>query len=218
MNQDHREVRLLLGAYLLGGLDPTDRATFETHLAGCALCRDELSQSAALPGLLRRVDNPGRRAVEQPDPETRARQLRVLMHRRARLRRRRLNALVGVAAASVAAAVAAGLVFAPPLLRPSTPAAATVVELRPANSGGAGQAVLDPRPWGTSVTLTATGLPTQGPFALEVTGRSGSQERAASWGITSDGRVHVVGATSLTPDAIRQIQILGPDGPVAQSE
>ena len=33
------EVRLSLGAYVLGALDPADRSRVDTHLAGCPECR-----------------------------------------------------------------------------------------------------------------------------------------------------------------------------------
>ncbi|KAA2253613.1 zf-HC2 domain-containing protein [Solihabitans fulvus] len=41
-----------LGAYLLGALEPGERAAFERHLDGCPICRDELVRLAPLPGLL----------------------------------------------------------------------------------------------------------------------------------------------------------------------
>ena len=217
MSEDHREIRHLLGAYLLGGLEPADRDVFEAHLPDCPSCRDELSRSASLPGLLRRAAQ----TVQQPSDELAAaadaRQHRLLTQLTARRLRRRRRTLLGVVAAAV---LAAALVVTPALLRPpATPATAAVVELRPTTSGatGTGTALLDPRPWGTSVTLTATGLPATGPFTLEITDRSGGRERAASWGTTADGHVQVTGATSVTPQAISLIQIVGPDGVLTQS-
>ncbi|GAA4420731.1 hypothetical protein GCM10023148_20730 [Actinokineospora soli] len=44
-----------VGAYLLGALDPADRAVFEAHLAGCPVCEAELLRMAPLLGLLQRV-------------------------------------------------------------------------------------------------------------------------------------------------------------------
>ena len=52
---EHEELRLLLGAHVLGGLDAGDRAAVEEHLAGCASCREEVVRLAPLPGLLRRL-------------------------------------------------------------------------------------------------------------------------------------------------------------------
>ena len=46
------ELHQLLGAYLLGGLEPAEAAAFEQHLAVCADCRQELDDLASLPALL----------------------------------------------------------------------------------------------------------------------------------------------------------------------
>lgn len=42
-----------LGAYVLGALEPAERAAIERHLSGCRSCRDEVVSFAPLPGLLR---------------------------------------------------------------------------------------------------------------------------------------------------------------------
>jgi len=42
----------LLGAYLLGGLEPAEAAAFDQHLAVCADCRLELDDVASIPALL----------------------------------------------------------------------------------------------------------------------------------------------------------------------
>ena len=44
MTQDHDAVRMLLGAYVLGGLDAADRRTVEDHLPNCVTCRDEVAE------------------------------------------------------------------------------------------------------------------------------------------------------------------------------
>ena len=41
----------LLGAYLLGGLEPEEAALFEQHLGRCPECRRELDELASLPAL-----------------------------------------------------------------------------------------------------------------------------------------------------------------------
>ena len=42
----------LLGAYVLGGLDPADAAAFEAHLQDCGACRKELAVMEKVPMLL----------------------------------------------------------------------------------------------------------------------------------------------------------------------
>jgi anti-sigma-K factor RskA len=49
------EVRLSLGVYVLGAIDPAERGLVDAHLATCRDCRDELAGLASLPALLARV-------------------------------------------------------------------------------------------------------------------------------------------------------------------
>ncbi len=44
-----------LGVYVLGAIDPAERALVDAHLATCRDCRDELAGLAGLPALLARV-------------------------------------------------------------------------------------------------------------------------------------------------------------------
>jgi predicted anti-sigma-YlaC factor YlaD len=46
---------LSLGVYVLGAVEPAERARISEHLACCEACRDEFVRLAALPGLLQRV-------------------------------------------------------------------------------------------------------------------------------------------------------------------
>ncbi|MCM3884277.1 anti-sigma factor [Frankia sp. R82] len=55
MTSDCMAPRIALGAYVLGALEPADRAAVANHLAGCADCRAELASLAGLPGLLGRL-------------------------------------------------------------------------------------------------------------------------------------------------------------------
>jgi hypothetical protein len=52
---DCSEARLSLGVYVLGAIDPAERAMVDGHLAICRDCRDELAGLAGLPALLARV-------------------------------------------------------------------------------------------------------------------------------------------------------------------
>jgi predicted anti-sigma-YlaC factor YlaD len=50
-----REIRQLLGVYIVGAIDPAERAVVDEHLADCPSCRDELAGLAGLPAMLSRV-------------------------------------------------------------------------------------------------------------------------------------------------------------------
>jgi hypothetical protein len=53
---DCTEARLSLGVYVLGAIDPAERAVVDAHLQTCEECRDELAGLAGLPALLARVN------------------------------------------------------------------------------------------------------------------------------------------------------------------
>ena len=50
-----RDVRQLLGIYVVGAIDPAERALVDEHLGECQACRDELAGLAGLPAMLSRV-------------------------------------------------------------------------------------------------------------------------------------------------------------------
>ena len=213
MSIEHEDVRLLLGAYVLGGLDDTDRAAVASHLPTCAVCRDELAAFAVLPGLLRRRHAPVERPASLPDhsrdlpPELLPALLRQVDDGRRRDRHQWL-ARSAVAAVTVAALTAGGGA----LLTRQVPPAGSRVALVAAAGATSGQARLVAKPWGTSITLDLRGLPRDGRFVLQTTGRDGAREQAAAWGATATGAVTVVGATSVHPADLTRVVVLGPDG------
>jgi anti-sigma-K factor RskA len=214
MTNDHDAVRMLLGGYVLGGLDAGDRRSVEDHLSTCSACRDEVADLAVLPGLLHRL-SPGEAAGLSPAPSPRTlldSVRRDVLHQRRR--RRRLTVAGSLVAATV---TVIALVFGIQATRnPPTPVA-TVVSLDPSNGPGHGEAQLVAKQWGTSVTLQAWQLPAQGPFELEIAGADGKLECAAVWGLTKDGHAIVTGATSLHPSEITSMTVKGPDEVVLRS-
>ena len=63
------DVRDALGVYVLGAIDPAERALVDQHLAVCRECREELVGLAGLPGLLGRVTpDEVERASTNPPP------------------------------------------------------------------------------------------------------------------------------------------------------
>ena len=53
---DCTDARPSLGVYVLGAIDPAERALVDAHLLTCQDCRDELAGLAGLPALLARVN------------------------------------------------------------------------------------------------------------------------------------------------------------------
>lgn len=213
------ELHHLLGAYLLGGLEPDEVSRFEQHLAGCADCRRELDELATLPALLDAV--PGADAVALTGPPYAAGRtvpseatslgavasagepaalLDELAVRR-RKSRRRWAAFVGAVAA---ACLALGVLAAPLFNPPPRPDASYSVE---APGGLQVQLALVKKAWGTEVSFAGTSLPTQGTLSLWVKGRDGTEDRACSWSATPGGRSRITGATPTQISRISSVEL-----------
>jgi hypothetical protein len=108
------DVRLALGVYVVGAIEPAERTIVDIHLSHCPACREELAGLAGLPALLGHV--PARDVErlaasgatgnpEEPPPEL----LSSLLRRVAARRRARKWRTITVAAAAAVIAVAGGL-------------------------------------------------------------------------------------------------------------
>lgn len=216
MSTAHEQVRLLLGAYVLGGLDGVDLHAVQEHLPNCASCRDELSSLAALPALLRRRSQPDLSRLSASDPPP-PRLLPTLLRQVAEQRRRdgrRLRLRLAVAAVTlVALGLGTGILAARELQVPGAPASAVAQRdatfSSAAGSATTGRLQLLARPWGTAISIELSGLPRSGRFVLQTTDATGAHEQAATWGATTNGVVRVVGATSWRPDDVTQVAVVG---------
>src|SRR5215469_1088727 len=119
-----REIRHLLGVYVVGAIEPAERSVVDDHLAYCQACRDELAGLAGLPAMLGRVpaadvEQLSRSATGLPeDIEPSPELLNSMLARVAVRRRRRLwKGAVSIAAAAFVAA--AGTTAAVELARPA---------------------------------------------------------------------------------------------------
>jgi hypothetical protein len=114
--EEHRELRLSLGAYALGDLPAAERAALEGHLRECEECRAELTALESVASLLPLAD-PAR--FDQPAPlppaELGERVAAAIggerQARGTRRRRRRLGFALGGVAAATAAVVLALVLF-----------------------------------------------------------------------------------------------------------
>ena len=68
MRGAHDEVRIMLGAYVLGALDTAERRAVQDHLSGCRNCRVELDEIAWLPRVLNRLREASRTDVTGQTP------------------------------------------------------------------------------------------------------------------------------------------------------
>lgn len=107
-----RIYRELLGVYVVGAIEPHERAAVDDHLGQCYECREELAGLAPLPALMRRVptDEAERIVASAPDAvvldaEPPAEVLSSLLKRAAAARRTsRFRAMFATAAAILIAA------------------------------------------------------------------------------------------------------------------
>jgi predicted anti-sigma-YlaC factor YlaD len=206
--EEHTAVRMMLGGYLLGGLDEADEHRVDAHLRTCAECRDELRYLDSVPTLLHRLpQGMPDVATTQPPPVP----LKNLLNRvRANRRRTRIRLVAG----AVAAMLLVVLGFAVVVTREPKPAGPTAPSGTTLQFTGTstGQAVLTPKTWGVSVAVHLAGLPPAGPYALQVVGRDGHVEQAATWGPTPTGGANVTGASSMQLGTVQEVRITGGGG------
>jgi anti-sigma factor RsiW len=152
-----RRWRENLGALLLGQLEDSERAATEAHLDGCADCRAELDLLEPVARALPLAD-PARLAAPPAPPRSLAHRIArgIAAEKRAR-RRRRLR--IGIA---TAAAAACGGVLAALLLgggsSPAPPPVERQVAFTSVPRGVQLDATLEPRPWGSEITLRVRGI------------------------------------------------------------
>ncbi|WP_019972844.1 zf-HC2 domain-containing protein [Mycobacterium sp. 141] len=204
------EPHVLLGAYILGGLDAEERGRFEVHLKECAQCRAEAAGFAPLPALLSKIDP----ADLDTEPDDGRALLDMLAARRAAAtRRRRRRRRVAVAAcAAVLAALALVLVIP---RGTTTPAGTGTFAMHSVIAAGAsGSVTLTPKPWGTAIVLDLKQLPAAGVFTLRTMDDSGQMQPAATWAAMPTGAGIVQGATSIPMPKLRKLNIVDADDTV----
>ncbi len=208
----HTELRLSLGSYVLGSLDPADRAALDAHLPGCPACREELATYAALPALMSRVSID---QVRQPTPTvpptvlSRALNTVAADHTNTvtQLRRWRRATVLSAAAATIVA-----VVLGATLLHTQTPSPPEGTPLiATAGVSASGSASLQAKPWGTALTLQLQGLPQGDSFTAWVTAPNGTRSIAATWTPSPDGHATLTGAANITDTTHAALQIMQGD-------
>lgn len=189
-----------VGAYLLGGLDPADRAVYEAHLAGCPVCEAELLRMAPLPGLLQRI---GEGDFDAGGPVTEPVPVAPAPRRRAPL----------AVAAVVAVVLALAGVVAVTVFAPRGPQMVTWSAQDPA-SGIRADVALTQRPWGTELSIRMRDVPPGKPCKLVVRARDGSKETAGWWAAGTTAEEEIPGSTSFDLSAIARVEVISGDNVV----
>ena len=225
---DCPEARVSLGVYVLGAIDPAERALVEGHLTTCRDCRDELAGLAALPALLARVtaeeaialaasDGPppaGRPGGRDAPPELLATVIDLTAARRRRRRWR--DASLGVAAALiVAVGVFGGLRLggspaAPPAASANYPGQPNGPWQTATTAAGGMSATVQYRSmgWGTQLAVKVSGIPVGTSCQLWVIGPGGSRTLAGGWVTDNhEGAVWYPGSAGLPAGGMRGFQV-----------
>jgi anti-sigma factor RsiW len=210
-----RQMRQLLGVYVVGAIEPAERALVDDHLAECPYCRDELAALAGLPAMLSRVpaadvarlagDITALPPAAEPSPEL----LDSLLRRTAAGRRTRLRrGLVAIAAAAVIAAGATTGIMHSTLPGPSQ---ANVQVVTGANSIAHVTAVVKYSAYGggTAMQVQVGGIKRGTVCQFWVlTGKGRSS--AGSWIVSSPGygsSAWYPGLSSVAPSSVQAFQI-----------
>ena len=224
----HDELRLSLGALLVGSLAEDESAQVRAHLAACDDCRAAYDEIAGLVGLLATVSAAeAETGPPQADEDMFARLLESVQADRRRQRVRRIG--LGIAAAAAAAAVSAGLVFVadngsadvadpPHTGTVSTPVSETL-EATDATTGVWAEIGLQSTPWGTAVTLDLRGVEPGYTCSLVAVAADGTRDVAASWAVPAAGtpgadagQLSITGTTGMAVSSIARFEVVEIDG------
>jgi hypothetical protein len=221
---DCNDARTSLGVYVLGAIDPAERALVDAHLATCRDCRDELAGLAGLPALLARVNEDevsriftadgGQLASDDPPPPELLGT--VLDLAQARQRRRRWQ----FAAAAAAVVVLAGGLFGG--LRSATSTTRTVAVSQFSSGTGAWETAqatskvtgasatvsYAQEKWGNSFEVLVHGIAIGTTCELWVVHPDGSRTPVAAWTTSDDeGTVWYSGSMAASSAPISSFQI-----------
>lgn len=185
------EIRHALGVYVVGAIDPAERAIVDAHLSHCPECREELAGLAGLPALLGRVplaDVERMDSGEDAVPEPSADLLDSLLQQVSARRRARRWRMVAAGAAAAVIALGGGIAVGDAVMsHPGPPPAAS----QPVTSSGMLTGSNSATGVGAAVYYTSavSGMK----MRVEVTGiRPGT--KCVFWVITRDGE-HISAGT-----------------------
>jgi anti-sigma factor RsiW len=219
---DCTDARLSLGVYVLGAIDPAERALVDAHLLTCQDCRDELAGLAGLPALLARV-NPDEisriRADDTVRTDTSDRPPEELIGTvldLAKARRRRTRWRFAAAAAAVAA-IAGGLFGGLSSITttrtvpvPVGPGAGHWETVQTASSvtGASASVAYSHEPWGDAFDVLVDHIPVGTTCQLMVVHPDGTRTQVAAWTVAPDeGEVWYPGSMPSTAKPISSFQI-----------
>lgn len=195
-----------LGAYLLGALDPRERADVESHLASCQACRDELAELAPLPGLMSRLSLDEALSGPPPVDDTILERLLAATTRERQHASRRRWLAVAAAAVIIAGGTTAGVSMWHSMhtthwqqVSAAAGPVSMVVDMQSATTG-------------TVLQLSLRGVPSGERCRLIAVADDGTRDVAGSWEATYSGVARIRGITSIERAHLQRLLIKTYDG------
>lgn len=207
MNEsEHRDLRELLGAFVLGGLTPDESRRAREHLESCADCRAEL---ALLTPVARELAQLSRRGAVAPTEPAETDEVPVglgdrvsaaIATERRRAGGRSTFRLAGVGLASAAAAASIAVVVVQSQQPDPVPLEAVAVTVD--KGGVVADADLVNHTWGVEIKLAASGLQAGATYRVAIITDDGSERPAGEFVGTGAAEMHCnLNSSVLRPDA-----------------
>lgn len=207
--EDHRHLREMIGALLLGDLDETEAAAVRAHVEGCPICQEEMRDLEPVVEALAAASP--ERLIEPPEPPASLEErtlARISSERRAR-RGSRLRRSAVVAAAAVLL-VAVGLALVPGLLAPEVPL--EPVAFSTIAPGVDAEADLVEHTWGTETILAASGLEDGRTYRVVLLTEDQDTVTSGSFIGTGEDEIECSLNAAVDRDRAAGLEIRAPDG------
>lgn len=221
INTECSRLRISLGVYVLGAIEPAERATVDEHLATCARCRDELASLAGLPALLGRVTEEQIARLSPPAGEL----FDATLARAAReTRARRRKNVIWLAVAAVALVVVSGVGVGTIARSGNTGGVPSAISTPPAEKGvvvsGNNPATgvraditMNEEEWGTALRVHLVGAKPGTRCQLYAIDKTGARDVAGGWAVPAGGYDEDFWGSSMIPrDKIAWLEVRTSDG------
>jgi hypothetical protein len=219
---DCGEIRYALGVYVVGAIDPAERAIVDAHLSHCQECREELAGLAGLPALLGRVPKQdaerlalGTEELEEPPAELLDSLLAQVTARRRARRWRGITAAAAAAVIAVGGGIVGGAVIGHNHDNASTANGSYLVQGTDAATHVTAAVYYGPEPGGsgTAMRVEVSGIRSGTHCVFWVTNASGQHLKAGNWTVSNGqyGKWYPAKA-SVSVANVRGFDITGPNG------
>ena len=214
----HEQMRVNLGAYVLGQLPEDESAALEAHLDGCAACTAELGELTPVAAALGDLRTHGSGAAADAPPPDLGDRVVAAVTDSARVAQRRSRWRTAAVAGVAAAVVLVGAVAVQSLRSDDTPAVPLeVVDVQVDQPGVRASADLVNHTWGVEVKLHASGFDRGGRYRVAVLGVDGTRYPAGEFVGTGSRTMDCNLNSSVLRDRATGFEVLDPAGDVVAS-